>query len=43
MRWTSLRKEHGEVLTLIRDTREFGDEAKDKTVAALTAFAKQFV
>jgi F-type H+-transporting ATPase subunit alpha len=38
-----VRKEHGEVLTLIRDTREFGDEAKDKTVAALTAFAKQFV
>src|SRR6187397_1775460 len=28
-----VRKEHGEVLTLIRDTREFGDEAKDKTVA----------
>jgi F-type H+-transporting ATPase subunit alpha len=37
-----MRDKHAEVLTLIRDTREFGDEAKDKTVAALTAFGKQF-
>jgi F-type H+-transporting ATPase subunit alpha len=37
-----MRKDHADVLTLIRDTREFGDEAKDKTVAALTAFGKQF-
>src|SRR6187397_2321811 len=37
-----VRKEHGEVLTLIRDTREFGDEAKDKTVAEIDGFAKNF-
>src|SRR6187399_1931911 len=38
-----LRSDHPKILKAIRDTREFGDEAKDKTVAALTAFAKQFV
>src|SRR6187551_461565 len=37
-----MRDKHAEVLTLIRDTRDFGDEAKEKTVAALQAFAKQF-
>jgi F-type H+-transporting ATPase subunit alpha len=37
-----MRSEHADVLTLIRDTREFGDEAKTKTVAALDTFAKQF-
>jgi F-type H+-transporting ATPase subunit alpha len=37
-----MRSEHADVLTLIRDTKEFGDEAKDKTVKALDAFAKQF-
>jgi len=30
------------VLATIRDTKDFGDEAKSKTVAALDAFAKQF-
>ena len=28
--------------TAIRDSREFGDEARDKTKAALDTFAKQF-
>jgi F-type H+-transporting ATPase subunit alpha len=37
-----MRSEHADVLTLIRDSKEFGDEAKDKTVKALEAFAKQF-
>jgi F-type H+-transporting ATPase subunit alpha len=37
-----MRSEHADVLALIRDSKEFGDEAKDKTVKALEAFAKQF-
>lgn len=37
-----MRSEHADVLTLIRDSREFGDEARGKTKAALDAFAKQF-
>jgi len=37
-----MRAEHADVLTLIRDSRDFGDEAKQKTVNALDAFAKQF-
>ncbi len=37
-----VREKHADVLALIRDTRDFGDEAKAKTVAALDAFAKQF-
>ena len=31
-----------DALKLIRDTRDFGDDAKKQTVAALTAFGKQF-
>ncbi|MFN3517352.1 MAG: F0F1 ATP synthase subunit alpha, partial [Novosphingobium sp.] len=37
-----MRDKHADVLKLIRDSRDFGDEAKAKTVAALDAFAKQF-
>ncbi len=37
-----MRNEHADVLATIRDTKDFGDEAKSKTVAALDAFAKQF-
>jgi F-type H+-transporting ATPase subunit alpha len=37
-----MRNEHADVLTQIRETRDFGDEAKSKTVAALDAFAKQY-
>ena len=37
-----MRDKHADVLALIRETRDFGDEAKEKTVAALTAFGKQF-
>ena len=37
-----LRSSHGDLLTLIRDTKDLGDEAKVKLVAALTAFGKQF-
>jgi F-type H+-transporting ATPase subunit alpha len=37
-----MRDKHADVLTLIRDSRDFGDEAKEKTVAALNAFGKQF-
>ena len=37
-----MRSEHADVLKLIRETRDFGDEAKAKTKAALDAFAKQF-
>ncbi len=37
-----VREKHADVLALIRDSRDFGDEAKAKTVAALDAFAKQF-
>jgi F-type H+-transporting ATPase subunit alpha len=37
-----MRDKHADVLKLIRDTRDFGDDAKKQTVAALDAFAKQF-
>ena len=37
-----MRDKHADALGTIRDTRDFGDEAKKKTVAALDAFAKQF-
>ncbi|MEQ1498340.1 MAG: F0F1 ATP synthase subunit alpha [Novosphingobium sp.] len=37
-----MRDKHAKVLKTIRDTRDFGDEAKKGTVAALDAFAKQF-
>ncbi len=37
-----MRDKHADVLKLIRDSRDFGDDAKAKTVAALDAFAKQF-
>jgi F-type H+-transporting ATPase subunit alpha len=37
-----VRSEHGQVLDTIRDTKEFGDEVKKSTVAALDAFAKQY-
>jgi len=37
-----MRDKHADVLKLIRDTRDFGDDAKKGTVAALVAFAKQF-
>ena len=37
-----MRDKHADVLGLIRDTRDFGDDAKAKTVAALEAFGKQF-
>jgi F-type H+-transporting ATPase subunit alpha len=37
-----LRSSHADLLTLIRDTKDLGDEAKGKLVAALQAFGKQF-
>jgi len=37
-----MRDQHGSTLALIRDSRDFGDDAKAQTVAALQAFAKQF-
>ncbi|MDE8654102.1 F0F1 ATP synthase subunit alpha [Novosphingobium album (ex Liu et al. 2023)] len=37
-----MRSEHPDVLALIRDTKDFGDEAKTRTVAALDTFARQF-
>jgi len=37
-----MRAEYADVLALIRDSRDFGDEAKEKTVKALDTFAKQF-
>ncbi|WP_374283666.1 F0F1 ATP synthase subunit alpha [Novosphingobium sp.] len=37
-----MRDKHADVLKLIRDSRDFGDDAKKGTVAALDAFAKQF-
>ena len=37
-----MHDKHADTLTLIRDTRDFGDDAKKQTVAALDAFAKQF-
>ena len=37
-----MRAEHADVLAEIRDTRAFEDSTRDKTKAALDAFAKQF-
>jgi F-type H+/Na+-transporting ATPase subunit alpha len=37
-----MRDKHADVLKTIRDSRDFGDDAKKGTVAALEAFAKQF-
>ena len=37
-----MHEQHADVLALIRSTKDFGDEAKSKTKAALDAFAKQF-
>jgi F-type H+-transporting ATPase subunit alpha len=37
-----VRSEHGQVLDTIRETKEFGDDVKKITVAALDAFAKQY-
>ncbi|WP_454797093.1 F0F1 ATP synthase subunit alpha [Novosphingobium lindaniclasticum] len=37
-----MHEQHADVLALIRTTKDFGDEAKSKTKAALDAFAKQF-
>ena len=37
-----LRSSHADLLTLIRDTKDLGDEAKGKLKAALDTFAKQF-
>jgi F-type H+-transporting ATPase subunit alpha len=34
-----MRDKHADVLALIRDTRDFGDEAKEKTVARSTRSA----
>ena len=37
-----LRNDHADVLTMIRDTKDLGDEAKSKLKAALDQFAKIF-
>jgi F-type H+-transporting ATPase subunit alpha len=37
-----MRDKHADALTMIRDSRDFGDDAKKATVAALDAFAKQY-
>jgi F-type H+-transporting ATPase subunit alpha len=37
-----MRESHADVLKTIRETRDFGDDARKGTVAALDAFAKQF-
>ena len=37
-----LRNDHADVLTMIRDTKDLGDEAKGKLKAALDQFAKIF-
>ena len=37
-----MRAEHADVLTQIRETRDFGDDVKKATVEALDAFAKQY-
>jgi F-type H+/Na+-transporting ATPase subunit alpha len=37
-----MRAEHADTLALIRETGEFGDDVKDRTVKALDAFAKTF-
>ena len=37
-----MRANHGDVLTMIRDTRDLGDEAKGKLKSALDSFAKTF-
>ena len=36
------RSEHADILTEIRDSQKFDGDVKDRTVAALQAFAKQF-
>ena len=37
-----MRTEHADILKDIRETKDFGDDVKGRTVAALEAFAKQF-
>ncbi|MDT0575032.1 F0F1 ATP synthase subunit alpha [Croceicoccus sp. F390] len=37
-----MRSQHAATLDLIRSTKDFGDEAKQQTIAALDSFAKQF-
>ena len=37
-----MHDKHADTLKLIRDTRDFGDDAKAQTVAALEAFGKVF-
>ena len=37
-----MRDKHAGTLTLIRDSRDFADDAKAQTVEALQAFAKVF-
>jgi F-type H+-transporting ATPase subunit alpha len=37
-----MRSQHADTLALIRDTKDFGDEAKKNTVGALDAFGRQF-
>ncbi|APG63029.1 F0F1 ATP synthase subunit alpha [Sphingorhabdus lutea] len=37
-----MRSKHADVLTLIRDSKDLGDDAKTKLVAALDAFGKNF-
>jgi F-type H+-transporting ATPase subunit alpha len=37
-----LHQNHADLLKLIRDTKDLGDEAKSKLKAALDTFAKQF-
>jgi F-type H+-transporting ATPase subunit alpha len=37
-----MHEQHADVLELIRTTKDFGNDAKAKTKAALDAFAKQF-
>jgi F-type H+-transporting ATPase subunit alpha len=37
-----LRHEHADILTAIRDSRDFGDDVKAKLKAALDAFGKTF-
>ena len=37
-----MRSEHADILKDIRESKEFGDDVKKRTVKALDAFAKQF-
>jgi F-type H+/Na+-transporting ATPase subunit alpha len=37
-----MRTEHADILKDIRESKDFGDDVKGRTVAALDAFAKQF-